>query len=424
VFASQRDGDFDVYGMALDGSGRVRLTDSPATDGGPRWSPDGTRIAFYSNRDGDFDLYLMNADGSGVSRLTEDTVDEGRPTFSPDGSQLAFDAGSGAEAELWVVNADGTGLVQVTRNGVEDSSPSWSPDGSLLAFSRWDGNDYEIWVAAADGSGETPLTDNAANDDAPSWSPDGSTIVFSSNRQDANYDIWAMNADGGSPRRLATASKEDGLPGYLPDGSGIVFDSSRDGDFEIFAMNPDGSGQTQLTDDLTSDFEPHYSATATLPTAAEPLPFLADPTAYPNRREALLLSHVPDKTRRSCAREERGDLAGRAIAGVVCTRGAVTVFYDLFSTKAAMNGYYSRAVSSAGATSGVGSCRDDAVAEGFWTLGERRVGRLLCYTSSSGRRIAIWSYDKLRIVSWAQRSDGDRAALYRFWIGSSSGPLE
>jgi hypothetical protein len=71
----------------------------------------------------------------------------------------------------------------------------------------------------------------------------------------------------------------------------------------------------------------------------------------------------------------------------------------------------------------VGSCQTSATAEGTWTLGEEEAGRLLCYTTSSGNRVAVWSYDALRIVSWAQRADDNRAALYRFWLGPNSGPV-
>ena len=421
LFASERDGDFDVYASALDGSGRVRLTDEPATDGGPRWSPDGTRIAFYSDRDGDYELYLMNADGSGVAKLTEDDVPEGRPSFSPDGAQLAFAVGEGEQAEIWSIGVDGANLTQLTQNGQQDSAPSWSPDGTQIAFSRFDGTDYELWTMAADGSGELQLTDNTANDDAPSWSPDGSLIVFASNRQNANYDIWTMAADGSSSARLATASREDGLPAFFGDGSRIVFDSSRDGDFEVFLMNADGSSQTQVTDDLTPDFEPDVSTVATLPVGA-PLPFLEDSTAFPTRAEALLLTHVPQRTRQTCEREQRSDIAGRAIAGVACSSGPVTVFYDLFRTPQAMRAYYNRALAGSGATRGVGSCQTSATAESNWTLGEEEAGRLLCYTTSSGNRVVVWSYDELRIVSWAQREDDNRAALYRFWLGPNSGP--
>jgi hypothetical protein len=423
VFASQRDGDYDVYASALDGTGRVRLTNHPAADGGPRWSPDGTRIAFISDRDGDFELYLMNADGSDVVQLTDDEVSEGRPSFSPDGTRLAFAAGADDQAEIWTIGVDGSNLVQLTQNGQQDAAPAWSPDGSQIAFSRHDGSDFEILVMSAEGGGEVQLTDNDADDDAPAWSPDGSLLTFGSNRRSNNYDIWTMQVDGTGARRLATASREDGLPAFVGDGSQIVFDSSRDGDFEIFVMDSDGTSQTQLTDDLTSDLEPDASSTASLP-AGEPLPFLVSSTEFPTRAEGLLLTHVPQRTRQSCVREERADIAGRAIAGVQCSRGPVTVFYDFFRTRQAMRAYYERAVNRSGATRSVGSCQTSDASEGFWTLGGNQAGRLLCYTSTSGGRVVIWTYDDLRIVSWAQRADDNRAALYRFRRGPNSGPIE
>jgi TolB protein len=78
----------------LDGSGLIWLTEpptiafrdgtsGPATDGFPRWSPDGKKIAFVSNRSGNFDIYIMNADGSEITRLTNNPADDSYPSWSP-----------------------------------------------------------------------------------------------------------------------------------------------------------------------------------------------------------------------------------------------------------------------------------------------------------------------------------------------------
>ena len=75
AFISYRDGNSEIYAMNPDGSEQTNLTNHPAYDSAPGWSPDGSKIAFVSERDGDFEVYVMNADGSGPTNLTND------PTF-------------------------------------------------------------------------------------------------------------------------------------------------------------------------------------------------------------------------------------------------------------------------------------------------------------------------------------------------------
>ena len=71
--------------MDADGSNQTRLTNNPASDAQPAWSPDGTKIAFNSDRDGNFEVYVMDADGSNQTRLTNNPADDGGPAWSPDG---------------------------------------------------------------------------------------------------------------------------------------------------------------------------------------------------------------------------------------------------------------------------------------------------------------------------------------------------
>ena len=85
AFVSERDGDFDIYTMNPDGTGVAQITNDPAVDFNPSWSPDGAKIAFASNRGSpaDFDVYVMNPDGSGVTPLTDDPANDGVPDWSP-----------------------------------------------------------------------------------------------------------------------------------------------------------------------------------------------------------------------------------------------------------------------------------------------------------------------------------------------------
>jgi len=83
AFASDRDGDFDIYLMNTDGTRPINLTDNTANDLELAWSPDGTQIAFTSNRDGNFEIYTIKADGTGAMRLTDDPGIDGMPSWSP-----------------------------------------------------------------------------------------------------------------------------------------------------------------------------------------------------------------------------------------------------------------------------------------------------------------------------------------------------
>src|SRR5947209_5406518 len=69
AFASDRDGNLEIYIMDVDGGGQTRLTENPGEDYSPAWSPDGKHLAFVSTRDGDAEIYSMNADGTAQTRL-------------------------------------------------------------------------------------------------------------------------------------------------------------------------------------------------------------------------------------------------------------------------------------------------------------------------------------------------------------------
>ena len=86
-----------------DGSDRVRLTDDPAQDEEPQWSPDGRRIAFRSDREGDYDLFVVNSDGSGLRRLTENSARETVPSWSPDGRSIVFASDRDGNLELYTL---------------------------------------------------------------------------------------------------------------------------------------------------------------------------------------------------------------------------------------------------------------------------------------------------------------------------------
>jgi Tol biopolymer transport system component len=253
AFVTDRDGNAEIYLMKANGIGITRLTNSPATESQPAWSPDGSKLAFVSDRDGNAEIYVMNSDGTGVRRLTNNVAFDEGPAWSPDGTQIAFYSNRDGHFEIYVMQASGQGVTRLTRNlpsqcthppgCAREMFPVWSPDGTKLAFEHR-ANDFgaEIDIMNADGSGVRRLTGPGGG--RLDWSRTGK-IVFAPLRGD--YEIFVVTVTGATVTQLTNNSGADDNPAWSPDGSKIVFASDRDGNVHLYAMNLDGSGVTRLT---------------------------------------------------------------------------------------------------------------------------------------------------------------------------------
>ncbi len=150
AFISIRDAGYDIYVINLDGSGEINLTNHPADDWRPAWSPDGRRIAFVSDRDGNWEIYVMNADGSDVRRLTTNEGRDTHPTWSPDGRRIAFQSEREKSTSIYVMDSDGSNVTRLTSPTGQTES-DWSPDGRRIAYVDL----LDIHVINVDGSGKT-----------------------------------------------------------------------------------------------------------------------------------------------------------------------------------------------------------------------------------------------------------------------------
>ena len=215
AFASERDGNFEIYVLDADGSHLRRLTTETGNDLEPAWSPDGERIAFMVHRAGKSDVFIMRSDGSERQQLTDSEGDNYLPKWSPDGAQLVFVSERDGNPEIYIMKADGSDQSRLTDNPGEDLYPSWSPDGSKMTFYSVREGRSELYMMDADGRNPQPLT----NDNAPvwvsDWSPDGQRIAFTSGR-DGNREIYLMDAGGGNLERLTNNRVLDGIPAWRP----------------------------------------------------------------------------------------------------------------------------------------------------------------------------------------------------------------
>lgn len=252
----------------LPGRSFQRLSLDTASDWQPEYNPAGNKVAYTSNAIGNYDIWVMNSDGSGKIRLTNDSNDDQHPSFSADGNKIIFTSGRSGNGDIYKMNTDGSNVVQLTNSGDTESFPNFSPDGSKIAYVRYEGTpgNANIWMMNADGSGQTRVTqddptdpqNNPAEEIVPDWSPAGDYILYTSNKA-GNKDIWRVQPSGAGKTQLTSNPAVDQHPSQKFNGSRTVFWSERDGNQELYLMNNDGTNQQRLTTNPADDKIPCFS---------------------------------------------------------------------------------------------------------------------------------------------------------------------
>jgi hypothetical protein len=249
---------YDIWSINADGSSPQNISNTPTSGGSgifeqyPDVSPDGRRIVFIAETSQTLPhIYVMNADGTNPVQLT--TGNDYQPQWSPNGSQIAFWRSGGG---IMIMNADGSNQHAIVTT--ESETPSWSPDGSRIAYSDRSTGTWQIATIGADGSNRQILTTGPGTKIWPDWSPDGTRIAFDSDQLCAPFcypQIYVMNADGSGVTQLTTATPADAHnPVWSPDGTRIAFANfnPQSGNHHVFSMHTDGTGIVALTTDANS----------------------------------------------------------------------------------------------------------------------------------------------------------------------------
>lgn len=228
-----------VATMHVDGTGFNILTNDPIAAKQPRWSPDGTRLAYFrQDAAGNLRLMVMEADGSNPREIkgTHQTADFNPPDWSPDGTQILYTTFSeGTPRMITIPVAGGSPHIINTSSVWPEVGGAWSPDGRSIAYTRGasvlDGIlVFEVWVMNADGSGAHRLAAlPGASAEAPAWSPDGSKVAFIGTTSGIYRNggvLYVIDIATGDITEVlngtATARRHENRPNWMPDGNTLL----------------------------------------------------------------------------------------------------------------------------------------------------------------------------------------------------------
>jgi TolB protein len=203
-----------IYVQSLTTGSRRALANFWGSNSAPAWSPDGRRLAVVLTKDGGSQIYLINADGSGVTRLTRTSAIDTEPAFSPDGELLLFTSDRGGSPQIYGMTVKGGETRRLTFEGTYNVSPRFSPDGKSFTFIQRNGSRFNVAVQDLSTRQVQVLTDGAV-DESPSFAPNGRMILYATEVRGRGI-LSAVSSDGRVKQRLTADAGDVREPAWGP----------------------------------------------------------------------------------------------------------------------------------------------------------------------------------------------------------------
>ena len=249
AFATNRDGNWEVYVVPTDGQGKPqRVTyNTFAADLDPVWSPDGRFLVYTSVRRGNFDLFMIDVTKGPSSeiQLTNSPANELNPFWSTDGKRLVYESVSQGTSQVFSVDVTTLTTTRLSDGTGADFNPTFSPDGKHLTFRSYRGSNSNVgglYVANADGSSAKLISSTTNTAFNSSWSPDSSLIAYQSNVNNVPS-VYVYDPATSKTRQVTDklmAGNKDALnyaPSWYCNSTTLVFTSDVSGKPNLYSTN-------------------------------------------------------------------------------------------------------------------------------------------------------------------------------------------
>ena len=203
-----------LYIQSLVTGARTVAANFKGSNSGPAWAPDGRRLAVVLTKDGNSQIYLINADGSDLRRLTNTPGIDTEPSFSPDGQWIIFTSDRGGSPQIYRMPAGGVPAERLTFEGSYNVSPRYAPDGKSFVFIQRNGGWFSIAVQDFLSRQSQLLTENSI-DESPSFAPNGRIILYATESNGRGI-LAAVSSDGRVRQRFSTEAADVREPAWGP----------------------------------------------------------------------------------------------------------------------------------------------------------------------------------------------------------------